>query len=167
LTTTPTSHTTATPARAPTRRDTTKGEEPTIDATAGTLKLTNVRDTSGKFQTGTFWGGTFSVTQTRHKNASTVLSLKAPLRCPAPRARMLAFAQKPPERHLWGRDNQGRFVTHGRTAVATVRGTAWLMRDTCAGTLVKVSRGAVSVHDLIRNLTVLVHAGRSYLAHAK
>ena len=29
----------------------------TIDATRGTLKLTNVRDRSGKLQTGTFWGG--------------------------------------------------------------------------------------------------------------
>ena len=33
----------------------------TIDATAGTLRLTNVRDRSGKLQTGTFWGGAFTV----------------------------------------------------------------------------------------------------------
>ena len=64
-------------------------------------------------------------------------------------------------RELWGRDNHGRFETHGRSAVATVRGTAWLMRDTRAGTLVKVTRGAVSVRDLVKHRTVVVLAGRS------
>ena len=72
-----------------------------------------------------------------------------------------------PARHLWAKDNHGRFVTRGRSAVATVRGTAWLMQESCAGTLVKVTRGRVSVRDLVRHRTVLVSAGRSYLARRR
>ena len=66
-----------------------------------------------------------------------------------------------------GTDNNGRFVTRGRTAVATVRGTAWFTRDTCAGTLVKVTSGTVAVNDLVRKRTVIVRAGRSYLARVR
>ena len=136
-----------------------------IDATTGTVKVTNVRDRSGKLQTGTFWGGAFAVRQTRTKKPATVLSLTASLSC-AKSARSLSSvaAKAPRARQLWGRDNNGRFVTRGRSAVATVRGTVWLVRDTCAGTLVKVTRGQVSVFDLVRKRTVLVRAGHSYLA---
>jgi hypothetical protein len=139
-----------------------------IDATAGTVKLTNVRDASGKLQTGRFWGGAFTVRQTRTKKPSTILSLTAPLTCPKSVRHLSSLAANVPRaRQLWGRDNNGRFVTRGRSAVATVRGTVWLLRDTCAGTLVKVTRGEVAVRDLVRKRTVLVKAGRSYLARAK
>jgi len=65
-------------------------------------------------------------------------------------------------RRLWGRDNGGRFRTHGRDSVATVRGTRWLTLDRCDGTLSRVTEGAVAVRH--RGRTVLVKAGRSYLA---
>ena len=139
----------------------------TIDATRGTLKLTNVRDGSGKLQTGTFWGGSFTVRQTRGKQAATVLTLAAPLACARTRELSAVAPGKKRTRQLWGRDNNGRFVTRGRTAVATVRGTAWFTRDTCAGTLVKVTLGSVAVHDLVRDRTIIVRAGRSYLARAR
>ena len=140
----------------------------TIDATRGSLKLTNVRDASGKLQSGTFWGGSFTVRQTRGKHATTVLTLTAPLACArSSRHPSSVTAVKPPMRQLWGKDKNGRFVTRGRTAVATVRGTAWVTRDTCAGTLVKVSSGAVSVRDLVKKRTVIVTAGRSYLARVR
>ena len=67
-------------------------------------------------------------------------------------------------RKLWGSDNGGRFRTHGRDSVATVRGTRWLTLDRCDGTLTKVVEGAVAVRDRRRGKTVLVRAGRSYLA---
>jgi hypothetical protein len=138
-----------------------------IDATAGTVRLTNVRDASGKLQTGTFWGGSFTVHQTRTTKAATLLSLTAPMICPKSARHLTALsAQKPRARQLWGHDSNGRFVTRGRNAVATVRGTVWLLRDTCAGTLVRVTRGEVSVHDLVRKKTVVVKAGHSYLARA-
>jgi hypothetical protein len=139
-----------------------------IDATAGTVRLTNVRDASGKLQTGTFWGGSFTVRQTRGKKPSTVLGLSASLACPKAARHLSSLTRKSPRtRQLWGKDNNGRFVTRGRSAVATVRGTLWLLRDTCAGTLVKVTRGEVSVRDLVRKRTVIVKAGHSYLARTK
>ena len=140
----------------------------TIDATRGALKLTNVRSAGGKLQTGRFWGGSFTFRQTRGKQSTTVLTLTAPLSC-AKSARQLssATANKPRVRQLWGKDNHGRFVTRGRSAVATVRGTAWFTRDTCEGTLVKVTSGSVAVRDLVRKVTVIVRAGHTYLARLK
>jgi hypothetical protein len=138
----------------------------TIDATAGMLKLTNVKDRSGKLQTGRFWGGAFTVRQTRKKHSATVLTLIGPTICT--RARQLAFVStiKPAASKLWAKDNNGRFVTRGRTAVATVRGTTWLTSDGCAGTLVRVTKGTVSVRDLVQKRTVVVKAGHRYLARA-
>jgi hypothetical protein len=36
--------------------------------------------------------------------------------------------------------------------------------DYCDGTLIRVRRGTVSVRDLVRRQTIIVHAGRSYFA---
>ena len=41
------------------------------------------------------------------------------------------------------------------------------MEDTCAGTLVKVTRGEVAVRDLVKKRTIVVKAGHSYLARTK
>jgi hypothetical protein len=138
----------------------------TIDATAGRVKLTNVRNSSGKLQSGTFWGGSFAVGQARRKHSPTVLTLTAPLTCGKARHLTSLAGKTPKARQLWGRDNNGSYVTRGRSAVATVRGTVWLLRDTCAGTFVKVTRGEVAVRDLVRKRTVVVSAGHSYLAHS-
>jgi hypothetical protein len=72
-----------------------------------------------------------------------------------------------PVRRLWARDRGGRFRTHGRNSVATVRGTSWVTTDTCAGTRTTVTSGAVSVRDVRRRRTVLVRAGHSYLARGR
>jgi streptogramin lyase len=136
----------------------------TIDARAGTVRLKDVRDRSGKLQTGTFWGGAFTFRQARKGGAMTVLTLTPPS---CTRARRLATlnVSSVRVRHLWAKDNHGRFVTRGRSAVATVRGTNWLTQDDCRGTLVRVRSGSVSVRDLVRKRTVIVSAGKSYRAH--
>ena len=140
----------------------------TIDATAGRVRLTNMRDRGGKLQSSTLWGGTFIFAQARTRHAFTVLTLTAPMACPKSARSVASLAtHAAPARHLWAKDNHGRFVTRGRSAVATVRGTAWLMQESCAGTLVKVTRGQVSVRDLVRHRTILVSAGRSYLARRR
>jgi hypothetical protein len=136
----------------------------TIDATAGTIRLTNVRDRGGKLQHGTFWGGSFTVGQAVQKHAATVLTLTPLDGCATASRRSLSATAPKRERHLWGHDSRGRYVTRGRSAVATVRGTVWLVRDTCAGTFVRVDKGSVSVHDLARHRTVVVTAHHSYLA---
>jgi hypothetical protein len=138
----------------------------TIDASKGRIRLTNVRDGSGKLQTGTFWGGSFTIHQTRTKRALTVMTL-APPTCTKARQLASASANAPRVRNLWAHDNHGRFVTRGHSAIATVRGTTWLTQERCNGTLVKVSQGSVSVRDLVRHRTVIVSAGQSYLARKR
>ena len=81
-------------------------------------------------------------------------------------ARAAAASAKRPPRRLWGRDDHGRFRTRGSNSVATVRGTAWYVEDRCDGTLTRVSKGSVSVRDLRRQRTVIVNAGKSYLARS-
>ena len=45
-----------------------------------------------------------------------------------------------------------------------MRGTKWLVQDSCAGTLTRVVRGTVRVRDNVKRKTITVRAGKSYLA---
>jgi len=76
-------------------------------------------------------------------------------------------AKKKPKsiRHLWA-DGSGAFRTQGRYAAAAIRGTIWKTDDRCDGTLVKVTKGAVTVRDLPKRKNVTVKAPRQYLALA-
>ena len=56
-------------------------------------------------------------------------------------ARRASAATKPKSRKLWG-DGKGKFRTRGQYAAATVRGTKWLVQDSCSGTLTRVTREA-------------------------
>ena len=67
-------------------------------------------------------------------------------------------------RSLWARDRGGRFRTYGNNSVATARGTAWVTQDRCDGTVTRVHEGAVAVKDRRTGRTVVVRAGRAYLA---
>ena len=62
---------------------------------------------------------------------------------------------------------EGQVPDEGRYAAATVRGTKWMVQDSCAGTLVRVTQGVVSVRDQVRSKTVTVRAGKRYLAAAR
>jgi hypothetical protein len=68
-------------------------------------------------------------------------------------------------RHLWA-SGKGKFRTTGRFAAASIRGTEWLTEDRCDGTLITVKTGAVSVFDQVLQRTVVVTAGKTYLARA-
>jgi hypothetical protein len=75
-------------------------------------------------------------------------------------------AKKPPAktvRRLFAK-GKGSFQTRGQYSSATVRGTVWLTADRCDGTLTQVSQGTVAVRDFKQRRTVVVPAGRSYLA---
>lgn len=139
-----------------------------VDARRGHLRLT-AADGNGGTMGGEFWGGVFKVTQSSEVPVRTVLALAQDVGlrgCPAGSARSAKKRRKPGSRFLWG-DGKGRFRTTGKNAAATVRGTRWLLRDSCAGTLVKVARGTVDVRDLVRRRTVPVKAGSSYLARPR
>jgi hypothetical protein len=45
-----------------------------------------------------------------------------------------------------------------------VRGTQWLVQDSCAGTLTRVVKGVVSVRDNVKHKTIVLRAGKKYLA---
>jgi ferric-dicitrate binding protein FerR (iron transport regulator) len=79
-------------------------------------------------------------------------------------SRMAKSKKTPVHKLIWVKDKHGRFRSHGQNSVATVRGTLWLTKETCAGTLTRVKEGAVAVRDLRRKQTVIVRAGHSYLA---
>ena len=79
-----------------------------------------------------------------------------------------AFAKRrPPSNRLWGKDDKGRFSTHGANSAATVRGTKWLTEERCDGTLTRVVTGRVLVRDLRTGRSVLLTAGHAHLARAR
>jgi hypothetical protein len=135
-----------------------------LDTRKGTVALSSALPGNAS-QTGTFHGGLFEVRQPVGARGMTELVLRGPLpTCAARGARAAGATKRFPPRVLWGRDDHGRFRTRGSNSVATVRGTAWSVADRCDGTLTRVTSGSVSVRDLRRQRTVVVHAGKSYLA---
>jgi hypothetical protein len=137
-----------------------------IDATRGKVMLTTAVS-ANKTQTATFWGGVFQVRQSRTGHGYTDLYLRGPSLGKCPARGQAASSAKRRSRSLWGKDRRGRYRTHGRNSVATVRGTTWLTTETCAGTVTWVRQGAVAVRDKHRKRTVLVRAGHAYLAHSR
>ena len=133
----------------------------TIDAEHGALMLSSVPRAGAAPQTAKFYEGVFKVTQT---GGITQLTLAQPLAsCRRAKGASAAAKKKPSKRHLWG-DGKGAFRTSGKYSSATVRGTKWLVQDSCAGTLTRVVRGSVKVRDNVRHKTITVAAGKSYLA---
>jgi hypothetical protein len=131
-----------------------------IDVTKGRITLTSVPKAGGAPETATFYGGIFTVTQV---GGITTLTLSGP--APSCGARASA-GKKVKSRKLWG-DGKGAFRTRGEYSAATVRGTRWLVQDTCAGTLTKVAVGVVAVRDNVKRTTVILRARKSYLARPK
>ena len=131
----------------------------TVDTRKGRVELTSLSSDGGPPQTAQFYDGIFRVTQS---GAYTELTLTEPLAPCSNRARA-SQSKKPKARKLWG-DGKGKFRTKGRYAAATVRGTRWLTQDSCAGTLIRVTQGVVSVRDTVLRKTVTVRKGKRYLA---
>jgi hypothetical protein len=65
------------------------------------------------------------------------------------------------------RTRGGRWHSVGKNSFGSSRTTVWLTVDRCDGTLTKVTEGDVAVRDLRLRKTVLVPAGKSYLARAR
>jgi hypothetical protein len=127
----------------------------TVDTKAGVIELTAKAGEKAKFS-----DGIFKITQS---GATTDLTLTEPLAPCGKKAASAAKKKKPKTRKLWG-DGSGSFRTRGQYSAATVRGTKWLVQDSCAGTLTKVAKGVVSVRDNVKRKTILLKAGKQYLA---
>jgi hypothetical protein len=137
-----------------------------VDTRRGTVALTT-SVAGGGTQTGEFRGAIFQVRQSPRGKGMTDIVLRGGPMTGCGRTAQAARRTKRTVRRLWAKDDGGRFRTHGRNSVATVRGTSWVTTETCAGTRTTVTHGAVSVRDLRRKRSVLVRAGHSYLARAK
>jgi hypothetical protein len=134
-----------------------------LDTTRGTMRLTTASG-AGKTQSGLFQGGLFKLGQSKSRKPVTELKLTGALRCV--RRGGIARAAAGRSRRLFG-NARGRFRTRGRNSTATIRGTKWLVKDTCAGTLTKSQKGTVVVRDLVKRKTKILRTGQSYLARAR
>lgn len=133
----------------------------TVDVTHGKVRLTAAEDAQGKRRaTGVFYGGRFSFAQPRTPDAYVAIGLEGG----AFRACAVAAAGKQPASHqvrrLWAQA-KGRFVTVGRYAAATVRGTVWLTADRCDGTFALSKRGVVDTTSADGRLEQLLRPGQS------
>ncbi len=139
-----------------------------VDATKGRVRITSAADSHGHTQSAEFSAGQFRIAQRRARPLITELVLVGGdfAGCRRGRAAPAAAARRRGHgRRLWG-NGKGKFRTRGRYGAATVRGTRWLTEDRCNDTRVLVARGVVSVRDFPRRRTVIVRAGRSYVARA-
>jgi hypothetical protein len=133
----------------------------TVDARRGRLALSALPSRTARVQTVQLYQGQFKLTRS---GRFTQFALNQPLaRCRGARA---AAKRKPKTRKLWG-DGKGAFRTKGRYSAATVRGTRWLVQDSCAGTFTRVTQGSVSVRDAVKRKTIIVRAGKRYLARPR
>jgi len=139
-----------------------------FDTRKGTVRVTSARDAAGKTQSGELQAGVFQVLQSGKPSAKglTELRLKGGSLGSCGRGKRARVSAGRTIRRLRG-DAKGRFRTRGRYSSATVRGTIWTVIDRCDGTLTQVKRGTVAVRDLRRKKTIVVKAGKSYLARAR
>ena len=138
-----------------------------VDATNGSIALTSALP-GGHVQTGQFGGGRFVIRQSRGGYVDLYLRGRVCQRSKAKYSLTVASAaRRKPKRRLWGSDHGGRFRTHGKNSHATVRGTRWVVGDSCAGTLTRVSSGQVVVRDTVRRKNVVLDAGERYLARPR
>jgi CSLREA domain-containing protein len=136
-----------------------------IDVRNGRITIIAAADKSGGTATADFYGGIFELGQTKGAKPITTLELTEKLSCPTSGKASIA-AKRKKKRRLWG-DGSGKFRTEGQYSSATVRGTKWLVEDRCGSTLTKVVRGKVAVRDFAKRKTVIVKAGKKYVARRR
>jgi hypothetical protein len=146
-----------------------------LDTRRGTVGLTLARNRDGtKSQTGTFRGGRFVLRQSQRKALTTLAMRGGGLnRCRTAKSKLrskqatTSRKRRRSRRRLFGSSRRGRFRTRGRRSTATVRGTRWLQKDTCKGTLTRVRRGKVVVKETGKRKRVVLTASgkRKRLRH--
>jgi hypothetical protein len=143
-----------------------------VDTTKGVVRLTAAASGAKKTRTGSFGGGVFRFTQKREKvGRKRLLTARLGLRggnfgaCKT-RSAEGGVARRRVVRYLKAKAS-GRFSVIGKYSKGVERGTRWTTSDTCGGTLTKVQQGKVEVFDFGKRKTVVVKAGRSYLARPR
>ena len=128
-----------------------------VDARKGSVELA-AEGALDKPQTVEAWGAVFKVSQKKVGDRMVTLRLKPTRGC----GQHAQSSRRKPNR-LWAHAH-GRFRTRGHGSSATVRGTIWSVTDYCGRTVTTVREGLVAVHDFRRHRTVLVPAGKRYVA---
>jgi hypothetical protein len=130
-----------------------------VDTRKGTVEITTSAGDVAQFH-----DGIFKVSQS---GGITTLTLSEKLTgCPKKSGRASAAATKPKSRKLWG-DGKGKFRTKGQYGAATIRGTEWLVQDTCTTTFFRTKVGTVKVRDDVKKKTIVLRAPKSYTARAR
>jgi hypothetical protein len=145
----------------------------TLDTTKGTVRLLTAasatKQTGGSpYSAFSFNGGQFGMRQA-HGSGLTTLTMRGGGvdHCGAGLTKAgHAVAARKRGRKLFGRGS-GRFRTRGRNSSATVRGTAFLVKDTCKGTLTSVTKGRVDVRDFVKHRNITLVKGEKYFAKAR
>ena len=138
-----------------------------LDTKRGTLKLTVALRASGAKASANLSGGRFLFGQKAGKGKlRTDLSLKGGSfkGCPPPGKG--GSARRRTIRYLKTQAN-GKFNVIGRHSSGVERGTTWTTKDTCTTTTTSVKAGSVAVRDFGRRKTVIVRAGKTYVARAR
>ena len=131
----------------------------TVDTKKGKIRLFAIPKAGKPAESALFYQGIFKV---KLAGGITELQLvEALAKCRSGKA--VAAAKKPKSRKLWG-DGSGSFRTRGQYSAATVRGTRWLVQDSCGKTLTKVAKGVVEVRDFVKRKKILVRAPKRYTA---
>jgi hypothetical protein len=142
-----------------------------LNTRKGSVRVQSARNASGVRQNGDFARGLFQVLQSRKRSAKglTEVRLKGSSFASCKTTRKGRGATTSASRRIrrLSANTRGRFRTRGRQSSATVRGTKWEMTDRCDGTLTTVARGKVAVRDFRRKKTIVVKAGKSYLARVR
>jgi hypothetical protein len=134
-----------------------------VDTRKSKIRLFAIPKAGKPVESALFYDGIFKVTQSGGIIELRLVEQLAA--CPKGTAAASA-AKKPKTRKLWG-DGTGSFRTRGQYSAATVRGTKWLVQDSCGKTLTRVAKGVVSVQDFIKHKTLLLRAPKSYTARKK
>ncbi len=145
-----------------------------LDASKGVSSLTMAANASGTVtQIGKFSLGVFKTTQSKTSALTTANMLGGgnfKRDCTNRRVRTgsgkVIAARKRPSRRLFA-SVKGRFRTRGRNSTATVRGTKYLVKDSCSGTTTKVVAGVVVVRDLVKHKNHTVRKGHSFTARPR
>ncbi|WP_028057460.1 choice-of-anchor Q domain-containing protein [Candidatus Solirubrobacter pratensis] len=136
----------------------------TVDTRKSKIRLYAIPKAGKPVESALFYDGIFKVTQS---GGITELRLVEQLAaCPKGKAASAAAKKKPKSRKLWG-DGTGSFRTRGQYSSATVRGTKWLVQDSCGKTLTRVSKGVVQVQDLVKKTKFLLRAPKRYTARKR
>jgi Ca2+-binding RTX toxin-like protein len=141
----------------------------TVDPEGGVVHLATARNRTGDRQEISVSQGVFSVRQEAGRRPVTELRLAGRLRGCARSAQNGRAPTDAPLRRLYtqiDKRKRGRYRVRGRYSIGAAVGTAWLTEDRCDGTLTRVDSGVVRVRDRVRNKTVTVRAGESYLVRA-